>query len=219
MPASGYGPIKPEYFVVHRAQFPDGLAIAKYCVNNAKGYRWHRTVGKDGKGWKHLKWGVKGAHAGCFNTRSVGVEHAGFEGDSPPHAMLVTSAQACAEFCHFIKKEPSRSFITSHWEVNQKYGGCSSHYDGRGWPWDVYMPLVKQAYEGDDMTPEEFRKQLETDPNHKRLQGMMRRHLNQPRPTDSDMALGWDFADNALKPAGPHPHRFTIPEFEGLTGT
>lgn len=153
MPASNYGVIVPQVFVVHVAEFPisDGLGIANYCKSNPNGYRWHRSLGSQGQRYIHMPWNRKGAHDAGINSISVGVEQPGYTNKTPfsqyPYQYEAMAAEA-ADFCKFIDRKPSRDFIIGHVE-DGAYGGTSSHTNpGTTWDWGYMMERTWVHYEG-----------------------------------------------------------------------
>lgn len=153
VPASGYGSITPELFVVHVAEFPisDGRGIANYCQSNPNGYRWHGTTGSQGQRYRQLPWNVKGAHDAGINSIAVGIEQPGYTNKTPfsqyPYQVEAMAAFA-ADFCKFVKKKPSRDFIIGHVE-DGAYGGTSTHTNpGNTWDWGYMMERTWIWYEG-----------------------------------------------------------------------
>jgi N-acetyl-anhydromuramyl-L-alanine amidase AmpD len=103
--------------------------------------------------------------AGSVNSYSIHFEHAGFASQSRKQwldaysiAMLRLSAKLAADLCrkfgiarkHLTNAElrAGQSGFVSHLQVTQVFGPKGGHTDpGPGWPWDVYMSLVTQAYD------------------------------------------------------------------------
>lgn len=99
-------------------------------------------------------------HVGCFNTKSVGLEHEGYA--SKPdvwftEAMYIASAELTAYLAdkYSIPKEHGTHAIMGHGEAPD----CSSHTDpGTGWKWEHYIDLVRTGgapqFKGEELTVE-----------------------------------------------------------------
>lgn len=220
LPALSYGPLTPDFCVIHVSQNNSGLSVANYCLSNPNGYRWHWTVGQDGTAWKHLDYNEEGAHDAGLNQRSIGIEHAGYCKPLPNGvskattfsaniAQLSASAQIVADFAHYLGKSPSRDWIIGH-EEDAKYGGTSTHQDpGEKWPWDDYMAMVKFYYAGGDdmaLAGQEQDALAYIWGQQRKAQGGGRPTAYDPKPDALDSAqAGWD--DQAAEIA----HRASVP--------
>lgn len=104
----------------------------------------------------------KAWHCKDGNSRYVGIEHEGSDDDPPTEKMLVTSAAISALVCGLykvpIKFGPSsltaREFFTGFGAHANVPG--NDHTDGRPWPWDHYLDLVRGG--GDELTNEDLKK-------------------------------------------------------------
>jgi N-acetyl-anhydromuramyl-L-alanine amidase AmpD len=110
---------------------------------------------------------------GAPHVNSIGIhfEHAGFAKqsriqwlDAYSIAMLRLSAKLAADLCHKFgiarkhltnaQLKAGQSGIVSHLQCTQVFGPSGGHVDpGPGWPWDVYMSFVSQAYAPPSPTP------------------------------------------------------------------
>ena len=89
-------------------------------------------------------------HGNAANNRSIGLEHAGYTGDtSHPEAMYVGSAACVRDMCDRwgIAKEKRRQppGIIGHIDVTECLLSGSHTDPGRGWDWGHYIALVNQT--------------------------------------------------------------------------
>ena len=82
-------------------------------------------------------------HDGCFNSRTVGIEHEGFISDPGrwyTEAMYCASARLTRSICDRNRIPIDRAHIMGHNEAPD----CSDHTDpGSGWNWSKYMEYVR----------------------------------------------------------------------------
>jgi len=91
-------------------------------------------------------------HACAANSRSVGIEMAGYEAKGYDHNLLPTSAALAAYLCHYLQIPVRHARggvgpgIESHWGLGVAGG---HHFDPEPkaeWIDSVFMPLVQAAY-------------------------------------------------------------------------
>lgn len=138
------GDYRVDRIVIHIVQGSYPIAL-KVFQDPEHGAAAHYVVRKDG----HLAQTIReldvAFHAGNrqFNERSIGIEHEGFV-DRPQDltdAMLRASARLSASICARYDFPPDREHIIGHVEVP----GADHTDPGRGWPWERYIKLVRQA--------------------------------------------------------------------------
>jgi N-acetyl-anhydromuramyl-L-alanine amidase AmpD len=111
----------------------------------------HYVVSRRGKGAQCAHNADIAWHAGhgITNTRSIGIEHAGFVGNprSFTRRMYRSSAKLSAYLCRRFNIPVDRQHIIGHNQVAggpDPGGGVSCHRDpGRHWNWHKYMRLIR----------------------------------------------------------------------------
>ncbi|MGV3622108.1 MAG: N-acetylmuramoyl-L-alanine amidase [Archangium sp.] len=84
-------------------------------------------------------------HAGCYNGRSIGLEHEGFIADPGrwyTDAMYTESAKLTAWICDRHNIPKTRARILGHVEIPSSCNSNGHTDPGSGWNWTRYMQLV-----------------------------------------------------------------------------
>lgn len=84
-------------------------------------------------------------HAGCYNGRSIGLEHEGFIADPGrwyTDAMYTESAKLTAWICDRHNIPKTRARILGHVEIPSSCNSNGHTDPGSGWNWTKYMQLV-----------------------------------------------------------------------------
>lgn len=104
----------------------------------------HYYIGKDGKVVQLVDDWQKCAHAGNYNSRSLGIEHEAKAGDPGAWTplLLVTSARIVRVLCNKYDIPIDRTHIVGHNEVP----GATHTDPGKFFPWDEYLDLVANAH-------------------------------------------------------------------------
>lgn len=137
------------YVVIHTVQGSYSGCIS-WFQNSSSNVSSHYVVrSSDGQVTQMVEHKDTAWHAGCYNSRSIGIEHEGYVNDPArwyTDAMYGESAKLTRYIAdrHAIPK--TRSRIIGHVEVGSINGvNCNknAHYDpGTGWNWTKYMGLV-----------------------------------------------------------------------------
>ena len=144
--SSGHGAYT--YVVIHTMQGSYNGSIS-WFLNSASNVSSHYLVkSSTGEVTQMVSHDDTAWHAGCYNSRSIGIEHEGYIADPGTWyttAMYTESAKLTKYIAdrHAIPKD--RTHIIGHNEVG---GGCNAngHTDpGTGWNWTTYMNLVNNG--------------------------------------------------------------------------
>jgi len=134
-----------DYVVIHTTQGSYAGAISWFKNPSAKVSSHYVVRSHDGAVTQMVDDRDIAWHDGCFNTRSIGIEHEGFvsaPGKWYTEAMYRSSARLTAWLCDKYGIPKDRKHILGHAETPD----CSDHTDpGSGWDWGEYMKLVKNG--------------------------------------------------------------------------
>lgn len=164
------GPSDVTLVCIHSMEFPERVTGAEWCVDFFTDPRGpngpvvasaHYSVDSDSVAQSVLERDVA-YHAGPVNEYSIGIEHAGYAGqtteqwlDAYSTAMLDRSAKLVAEICHRYGipvrrltaenlKAGERLGICGHVDVTNGLQGGKGHTDpGRHFPWGWYLDRVQ----------------------------------------------------------------------------
>jgi len=109
----------------------------------------HYVVSESGTVWQCVDEDYKAWHVGCYNSRSIGIEHEGYASSpSHPQALYDASGLLARDICDSwgIPKEKRTvgPGILGHIDVTRCC--CGTHTDpGNGWDWNYYIQVVQGA--------------------------------------------------------------------------
>jgi hypothetical protein len=141
-----------DMIVIHDIEGTSGAAIATFQDPKRAGSA-HYVIGYDGAITQMVQEKDIAWHAGNwdYNTRSIGIEHAGFACcDDYTQAEYDASAQLIASICSRWGVTLDRTHVIGHYQVpdptdGTKFGGIDHHTDpGSQWDWTSYMALAQQ---------------------------------------------------------------------------
>lgn len=142
--------------VIHTTE-GQGSGNISYLLSNTRQVSAHYLVMRTGAVYQFVPEEKKAWHAGCWNSRSVGIEHEGFASNRNPYtgaAVPFTDAtyQSSARLVSWIADKwgvpKDRAHIVGHGDAELK--NCNDHTDpGPYWDWGRYLALVNQGNPAD----------------------------------------------------------------------
>lgn len=140
---SGHGAY--DYVVIHDMEGYYAGSISWFNNTSSRVSSHYLVRSSDGEITQMVAHADTAWHAGCYNSRSIGIEHEGFMANPTlwyTDAMYTESAKLTRYIALRHNIPMDRSHIIGHAEVG---GGCNAngHMDpGTGWNWSKYMGLV-----------------------------------------------------------------------------
>ncbi len=137
--------------VIHTTQ-GTGSGVPNYIATNTNDVSSHYLVMRDGTIYRFVPEEKKAWHAGCWNARSVGIEHEGWASLYSPggtyfpytDAMYAASARLTAWIADKWGIPKDRAHIVGHGDA--ELSNCNDHWDpGPHWDWNRYLALVNQG--------------------------------------------------------------------------
>ncbi len=141
--SSGHGAY--DYVVIHTMEGYYNGSISWFNNTSSRVSAHYLIRSSDGEITQMVAHADTAWHAGCYNSRSIGIEHEGFMANPSQWyttAMYTESAKLTRWIATRHNIPLDRSHVIGHVEVG---GGCNSngHTDpGTGWNWTRYMDLV-----------------------------------------------------------------------------
>lgn len=142
--------------VIHTTE-GQGSGNISYLLSNTRQVSAHYLVMRSGAVYQFVPEEKKAWHAGCWNARSVGIEHEGFASNRNPYtgvAVPFTDAtyQSSARLVSWIADKwgvpKDRAHIVGHGDAELR--NCNDHTDpGPYWDWSRYLALVNQGNPAD----------------------------------------------------------------------
>jgi len=130
-----------------------GSGNISYLVSNTRKVSAHYLVMRSGAVYQFVAEEKKAWHAGCWNPRSVGIEHEGFAGNRNLYTgaytpftdeLYASSARLTSWIADKWGIPKDRAHIVGHGDVELK--NCNTHWDpGPYWDWNRYLALVNQG--------------------------------------------------------------------------
>jgi hypothetical protein len=138
--------------VIHTTQ-GEGPWTPNYLVSNTRNVSAHFLVMRDGATYQFVQEAKKAWHAGCWNPRSIGIEHEGWAEQRNPYtgaarpytdAQYASSAKLVAWIADKWGIPKDRAHIVGHGD--RELSNCNDHWDpGPAWDWNRYLALVNQG--------------------------------------------------------------------------
>lgn len=137
--------------VIHTTQ-GTGSGVPNYIATNTNDVSAHYLVMRDGTTYRFVPEEKKAWHAGCWNARSVGIEHEGWASNYSPggtyypytDAQYAASARLTAWIADKWGIPKDRAHIVGHGD--RELSNCNDHWDpGPHWDWNRYLALVNQG--------------------------------------------------------------------------
>lgn len=130
-----------------------GSGNISYLVSNTRKVSAHYLVMRSGAVYQFVAEEKKAWHAGCWNPRSIGIEHEGFAGNRNPYtgaytpftdALYESSARLTSWIADKWGIPKDRAHIVGHGDA--ELSNCNDHWDpGPHWDWNRYLALVNQG--------------------------------------------------------------------------
>jgi hypothetical protein len=130
-----------------------GPSNVSYIVSNTRQVSAHYLVMRVGAVYQIVPEEKKAWHAGCWNARSIGIEHEGFAGNRNPYtgasvpftdALYSSSARLVSWIADKWGIPKDRAHIVGHGD--RELRNCNDHWDpGPRWDWNRYLALANQG--------------------------------------------------------------------------
>jgi N-acetyl-anhydromuramyl-L-alanine amidase AmpD len=130
-----------------------GSGNISYLLSNTRQVSAHYLVMRSGAVYQFVPEEKKAWHAGCWNARSVGIEHEGFAGNRNPYTGAAVpftdeTYRSSARLVSWIADKwgipKDRAHIVGHGDPELK--NCNDHWDpGPHWDWARFLALVNEG--------------------------------------------------------------------------
>lgn len=130
-----------------------GSGNVSYLISNTRKVSAHYLVMRSGAVYQFVAEEKKAWHAGCWNPRSIGIEHEGFAGNRNLYTgaytpftdeLYASSARLVSWIADKWGIPKDRAHIVGHGD--DELSNCNDHWDpGPHWDWNRYLALVNQG--------------------------------------------------------------------------